>query len=162
MYKAVAAAVVLLVLCGYLFISRPDKIVINEKGNVAGILNKSRAFIQGDRFWKDQLKLATDFYNKNNSPRLPSSAEMQALYSKVRENQLLLDEKMKVLFTSEEQLARNLREKADSLELSEKWRSIDDAAEVARVSELEKVRIIIPLIELRLHITKPAPEQVTK
>jgi len=162
MYKAIAVLVVLLVVCGYIFITKPDKVVISEKGNVVGILNKSRSLLQGDRFWKYQLDLATEFYNKNNSPQLPSSAEMQSLYRKVREDQLLLDEKMKVLFTQEEQLARSLRVKADSLELSAKWRSIDDAAEIARVRELDKFKVIIPIIEAKLHIVKPVDVPVAK
>jgi hypothetical protein len=162
MYKAIAVLVVLLVLCGYLFISKPDKVVINEKGSVKGILNKGRDLLQGDRFWKYQLELATELYNKNNTPQLPSSAEMQSLYRKVREDQLLLDEKMKVLFTQEEQLARSLRVKADSLELAAKWHSIDDEAEIARVSEMRKIKIIIPIIETKLHIQKPATVPVTK
>jgi len=162
MYKAIAVLVVLLVLCGYIFISRPDSVVIDEKGSVVGILNKSRAMLQGERFWKYQLDLANELYNKNNTPQLPSSAEMQSLYRKVREDQLQLDEKMKVLFTQEEQLARSLRAKADSLELSAKWRSIDDAAEIARVSEMRKLKIIIPIIENKLHITKPADVPVAK
>ena len=138
MYKAIIVIIALLILCGYLFISKPDTIVVNDKGQAEGIINKGRAMIQGNRFWKYQLKMATESYNKNNSPQLPSSAEMQSLYRKVREDQRLLDEKMRVLYTQEEQLAKDLRIKADSLELAGKWRSIDDAAEAARMREMER------------------------
>jgi hypothetical protein len=162
MYKAIAIIIALLILCAFLFISKPDTVVVNEKGNAEGLINKARAVIQGDRFWKYQLKMATELYNINYSPRLPSSAEMQSLYRKVREDQRLLDEKMKVLYTQEELLAKNLRMKADSLEMTGKWRSIDDAAEAARMYEMERARIIIPVLENKLHIVKPQPSTVTK
>jgi hypothetical protein len=45
--------------------------------------------------------------------------------------------------------------KADSIELTGKWRSIDDAAEAARMQEVQKFKIIIPIIENKLHISKP-------
>jgi hypothetical protein len=162
MYKAIAIFIALLILCAYLFISKPDTVVVNEKGNAEGLINKARAIIQGDRFWKYQLKMATELYNINYSPRLPSSAEMQSLYRRVREDQRLLDEKMKVLYTQEELLAKNLRMKADSLEMTGKWRSIDDAAEAARMREMEKARIIIPVLENKLHIVKSQTPTVTK
>ena len=155
MYKAVLLFIALLILCGYLFISKPDTVVVNEKGSTEGLVNKARAIIQGDRFWKFQLKMATELYNKNYTPQLPSSAEMQSLYRKVREDERLLDEKMKVLYTMEEQTAKTLRMKADSIEMVGKWRSIDDAAEAARMQEVQKFKIIIPIIESKLHIPKP-------
>jgi hypothetical protein len=157
MYKAIVLLLVLLICCGYLYISRPDKIVISEKGKVEGLVNKSRAILQGKKFWKLQLEMANEFLTNINAPQLPSSSEMQALYSKLREDQRLLDEKMKVLYTREEQMARMLRIKADSLEITGKWRTIDDAAEASRMQELAKIKKIIPLIEDKMHIVKPLP-----
>ena len=66
-----------------------------------------------------------------------------------------LDEKMKPLYTLEEQEANRLRIKADSLERAGKWRVIDDAAEAERAREADRVKIIIPFIEAKLHIVKP-------
>ena len=60
MYKAVVSFLILLILFGYLFISKPDSVVVNEKGKAEDFVNKCRAIIQGDRFWKYQLKLATE------------------------------------------------------------------------------------------------------
>ena len=155
MYKAVILFIALLILGGYLYFSRPEKVVLNEKGNVEGLVNKARAMLQGEKFWKYQLTMANELYIKNNTPQLPSSAEMQSLYRKVREDERLLDEKMKVLYTTEEQTAKTLRMKADSIELAGKWRSIDDASEAARMQEVQKFKIIIPIIENKLHISKP-------
>jgi hypothetical protein len=99
--------------------------------------------------------MATELYNKNYTPQLPSSADMQSLYRKVREDQRLLDEKMRVLYSHEEQVAKDLRMKADSIEMAGKWHSIDDAAEAARVDKMERARFIIPILENKLHIVKP-------
>jgi hypothetical protein len=162
MYKVVVLFIALLIFCGYLFISKPDTIVVDGTGKAVGLVNKGRAIIQGDRFWKYQLKMATELYNKNYMPKLPSSAEMQSLYRKVREDQRLLEEKMKVLYTPEEQTAKNLRMKADSIEITGKLRSIDDAAEAARMLEMEKAKIIIPVLEKKLHIVNPQPAPVSK
>jgi hypothetical protein len=157
MFKSTVILIVigLLILCGYLFISNPDKVVVSESGKVEGLLNNGRALLQRDRFWYLQLKMATEEYDSVTAPRLPSSAEMQELYKKLREAQAALDEKMKPLYTRDEQEANRLRIKADSIEKSGKWRVIDDAAEAERARESDKIKVIIPLIEARLHIVKP-------
>jgi hypothetical protein len=157
MFKSSALVIVfaLLIFCGYAFISNPDRIVINETGKVEGLMNKARALIQRDRFWHLQLKMASEEYDKVTAPRLPSSAEMQELYKKLREAQAALDEKMKPLYSLEEQEANSLRIKADSIERTAKWRVIDDAAEAERAKESERIKIIIPIIEAKLHIVKP-------
>ena len=97
MFKSTAILIViaLLVFGGYAFISNPEKVVINESGKVEGLMNKARALIQRERFWHLQLKMATEEFDKVTAPRLPSSAEMQELYKKLREDQAALDEKMK-------------------------------------------------------------------
>jgi hypothetical protein len=157
MYKSAAILILiaLLIFGGFVFVSNPDKVVINESGNAEGLINKVRALVQGDRFWHLQLKMATEEYDKVNAPRLPSSAEIQELYKKLREAQAALDEKMKPLYTPEEQEANRLRIKADSIERTAKWQAIDDAAEAERVRDSDKIKIIIPLIEGKLHIVKP-------
>ncbi len=154
MKKVILAAVVLAILAGYLYLSNPGKVVINEKGKVEGVVNKARAFIQGSRFWHLQIVLIGEEYNRIQAPQKPSSADMQELYKKMREAERALDEKMKVLYSAGEEEALQLRIKADSLERSEKWKHIDDEAEYARMKRLEKLKKVIPVIEERLHIPK--------
>ena len=155
MYKITVILIVIIILGGYIYISKPDTVVINEKGKVEGLVNKARAVLQRDNFWRFQLKMANEIYDKSLVPQLPSSAEMQALYRRFREDEKLLDDKMKVLYTPEEQMAKMLRIKADSIERAGKWRLIDDAAETQRTNETEKLKIIIPIIEAKLHNEKP-------
>jgi hypothetical protein len=154
MYKATAIIIVIMILCGYIYFSRPDTVVINEKGKCEGLINKARAFLQGDNFWKLQLKMANERYSKSLAPQLPSSSEMQELYHKLIEDEKALNEKMKGLYTSEEQMANLLRMKADSIERVGKWRLIDDAKVAETAEEAERFKILIPIIEAKLKITK--------
>ena len=154
MYKATVIIIVIVLVFGYIYLSRPDKVVISDKGKVEGIVNKGRAFLQGDKFWELQLKLANDMYNRCLVPQVPSSSEMQKLYHKLAEDEKVLNEKMKALYTVEEQTANLFRMKADSLERAGKWRLIDNAAVEKNAKETEKFRIIIPIIESKLKSTK--------
>jgi hypothetical protein len=154
MYKITVVIIVIIILFGYIFFSRPDKVVINEKGKVEGLLNNGRALLQGDKFWELQLKLANDMYSKCLIPQVPSSFEMQKLYHKLAEDEKALNEKMKPLYTPEEQMANLFRMRADSLERAGKWRLIDDAAVEVTTKNAEKFKILIPIIESKLKSMK--------
>jgi len=154
MYKISIVIIVILILVGYIYFSYPEKIVINEKGKVEGLLNKGRAVLQGDKFWELQLKIANDLYNKSLVFQVPSS-EMQKLYLKLAEDERVLNEKMKALYTPEEQLANSLRMKADSLDRASKWKIIDNDAIEESTREAEKFKIIIPIIESKLKVREP-------
>jgi hypothetical protein len=153
--KATLILIVIITFCGYIYFSKPDKVVIDENGECEGLVNKARAFLQGDRFWKLQLKMANDIYSKSIAPKIPPSSEMQELYLKLMQDEIALNEKMKGLYSSDEQMANQLRMKADSLERSSKWHVIDDAAVAESMKEAEKFKIIIPIIEAKLRGSKP-------
>lgn len=155
MYKITLILVVIIILCGYLYFSEPDTVVINEKGKIEGLVNKARVLLQREKFWKFQLQMANERYNKSLAPHLPSTSEMQELYQKLREDEKALDDKMKELYTLEEQMARSFRIKADSIERAGKWRLVDEKDETIRLNEIEKFKIVIPIIETKLHIAKP-------
>jgi hypothetical protein len=80
---------------------------------------------------------------------------MQELYHKLAEDEKVLNEKMKGLYTVEEQMAVLLRMKADSIERAGKWRLIDAAAVAETMKDAEKFKIIIPIIEGKLKGRKP-------
>jgi hypothetical protein len=155
MYRATLIILAIIVLCSYIYFSEPDMVVINEKGKCEGLVNKARAFLQGEKFWKLQLKIANEIYSKTLAPHLPSSSEMQQLYRKLIEDEKALNEKMKELYTPEEQMANLLRMKADSIERVGKWRKIDDASVAENLKEAGKFKILIPIIEAKLKGTKP-------
>ena len=155
MYKTVVILIAIFIYCAYLFFSKPDSLVINESGKIEGLANKGRALLQGKRFWKYQLKLATGLFNTSTKPHLPSSEEMQTLYNKLRMDESELNDKMKELYTPEERMAVLYRIKADSIERAGKWKKLDKTDEELRTVETDKLKIIIPLIEAKLHIVKP-------
>jgi hypothetical protein len=150
MKRIIFIVVCLAILAGYLYFSGPDNVVIGERGNVEGLVNKTRALIQGRKFWKAQFVMANEEFEKINAPQKPSSAEMQELYREMRAAERALDDKMKVLYTPEESDALQLRIKADSLDRASKWKGIDDEAEKKRMKELDRLKLIIPLIQARL------------
>lgn len=158
MYRITLGIIVLVILGSYLFFSKPDGVVITEKGKVEGLVNQARALVQRNKFWKHQLKMASDILNKDLEPHLPSSHDMQELYSKMRETERALDDKMKPLYTPEEQQAKSLRIQADSIDRASKWKKVNEADEAMRLKEIEKFRIIIPVIEERIHSAKPLPK----
>ena len=144
----------MMIFCGYIYFSKPETVVINEKGKCEGLINKARALLQGDKFWKLQLKMANEIYSKSLEPQLPSSSEMQELYHKLIEDEKALNEKMKGLYTSEEQMANLLRMKADSIERVGKWRLIDNARVAETAKEADRFKILIPIIEAKIKGTK--------
>jgi hypothetical protein len=154
-YKITIILLAIIIFCGYIYFSKPEKVVINEDGECDGFVNKARAFLQGDRFWKLQLKLANDIYSKSIAPQIPPSSEMQELYIKLMQDEKALNEKMRGLYSPNEQMANMLRMKADSLERSGKWHLIDDAAVAETMKEAGKIKILIPLIEAKLKGSKP-------
>ncbi|MGB8492259.1 MAG: hypothetical protein WCE64_14485 [Bacteroidales bacterium] len=157
MRKAILLLSVVIILCGYLYLSRPDKVVINEKGNVEGLANKGKALIQGRHFWQLQLRMAKELYSKDTAPHLPSTTDIQALYHNFREAENALNDKMKDLYTPEERMAEMYRIKADSLIRAGKWRLADKIDERTRLMETEKYKTIITAIEAKLQKEKPAP-----
>jgi hypothetical protein len=157
MRKTTLIAVVILILLGWIFFSNPGSVALNEKGKAEGIVNGLRSALQGKRFWKHQYEIASRRFAEINIPAKPSSAGIQELYRKYREAENELDQLMKPLYSPAEQLAQTLRIKADSLDRAAKWNVIDDAAEAARRAELEKLKVVIPILELKLGITPSHP-----
>jgi hypothetical protein len=155
MYRLTLIVLVIIILGGYLYFSKPDTVVINESGKIEGLTNKARALIQRNKFWRFQLKMANERYNKSLEPHMTSTSDMRELYQRLRDDEKALDGVMKELYTPEEQMARSLRIKADSLEREGKWRLVDENDEKIRMNEIEKFKIIIPIIESKLNIPKP-------
>lgn len=155
MRKIILILTVLLIFGGYLYISRQNKLVISAKGKIEGLANKGRALVQRNIFWENQLKIATELYNKSAAPHPPSSSEMQALYRKYRQAEDSLNNKMKDLYTPEEWIAENYRIKADSVLRAAKWRKGDKETEAMRLKETGTYKAIVTAIEKKLKKGKP-------
>jgi len=154
MRKAGLITLAVIILCGYIYLSKPDTVVINEKGKIEGLFNKARALLQRNHFWELQLKMATELYDISAAPQLPSSSEMKELYHKYREDENALNAKMKELYTPEERIANSYRIKADSIERAAKWRLADEKGETLRLKDTGKYKTIISAIQARLDKSK--------
>ncbi len=146
---------IVIILCGYLYLSKPSKVVINEKGRVEGLANKGKALIQGKPFWERQLKMAKELYSIDTASHLPSSADIQVLYQKFRAAENALNDKMKDLYTPEERMAEMYRIKADSVIRAAKWRKADERDEKARLKETENLSATIRAVEAKLNKRNP-------
>ncbi len=160
MRRAGLIILAIIIICGYIYFSKPKTVVISEKGKVEGLFNKARALLQRNNFWELQLKMATELYNISSAPQLPSSSEMKALYHKYREDENALNEKMKGLYTPEERMAILYRIKADSIERAAKWALADEKGETLRLKDADKYKTIISAIQAKLdnpkyHKSKP-------
>jgi hypothetical protein len=150
MRKYIIALIILGLIAGYFYISRQETLVVNEKGKITGLGNKLRALVQGNKFWDDQLRIVTSFYNKSIAPHPPSSADMRELYRKFRIAEDSLNAKMKNLYTPDEILAENYRIKADSILRAAKWKLGDEKAETVRIRESDGYKKIIAAIDRKL------------
>ena len=45
---------------GYLFLSSPDGVVVDETGKIDWVINNARETLQGKRFWRNQLNKVND------------------------------------------------------------------------------------------------------
>lgn len=158
MARAKLILIVIICLCSYLYFSNPDTVVINEKGKVDGLVNKARAVLQCEKFWRYQLNRANEKHEKRLSSLSLISDEMQEMREIEKglpEIEKILDDKMKELYTPEQQMAESLRRKADSIESAGTWRLVDEMLEKKRLKEIEDTKIIIPIIEAKRNVAKP-------
>ena len=154
MNRITILTVIIVLVLGFLYLTRPSKVVISESGKISGLVNKGRSALQGNKFWKDQLRKASEEYSKSLVPQPPSSGELRELFKKMREAETELNSRMSSLYSPEEQMANALRIKADSIERTAKWNALDNEGEKERVMATDKIRKIILAIETRLHIDR--------
>tara|TARA_R100001460_G_scaffold72377_1_gene113133 strand:- start:2587 stop:3075 length:489 start_codon:yes stop_codon:yes gene_type:complete len=51
------SAAALLSITAFLYFSNPERVAVNINGDIIGITNKTRSYLQGSKFWKKQLHL---------------------------------------------------------------------------------------------------------
>lgn len=50
--------VLVLTILTYLYLSSPNAVVVGKDRDIEGLANQARGYLQGDRFWEDQLEQA--------------------------------------------------------------------------------------------------------
>ncbi|HUX95069.1 MAG TPA: hypothetical protein VMV47_04990 [Bacteroidales bacterium] len=156
MFRAKLILVVIIIISSYVYFSKPDKIVINEKGKIEGLVNKARAILQCDKFWTLQFNMANEKYQRSLSPSESLSNIMQETERKFEEINKSVYDIEKKIYTPEKQIAESLRREADRIENEGNWRMIDEMSEKNRLQTIEECKRIIPIIELRLNAAKPS------
>lgn len=135
----------LFVIVGYLYISSPNRLVIDKYNNVEGIVNQLRLYAQGRRFLYNQLVRAEAIVNSNSY----SGKSVAHLMEEVENQWEILDRSVSII--DELNRADILRREADRIER----REIYEYLETLRQRRIEDCKIIIPQIKARLLITGP-------
>lgn len=143
------AGALALLLVAYVSFSSPGKVVITETGDITGIINNAREFVQGKSFWKQQLAAVTTELNKlygEPAETAKLNQEMNGVLNAAqREMEKMYQEYPETRPSEAERQAEALRDKADSLEQAE----LDRTMEGYRLERIESLRKIYSSVEAR-------------
>lgn len=136
----------LFIIVGFLYISSPNRLVIDKYNNVEGIVNKLRLYAQGRRFLYNQLDRAEAIINSSGYSGRSISLIMEEV-----EDQL---EALQRSSGISDDFSRSdiLRREADRIEK----REIEEYIERIWQRRVEECNIIIPNIQARIRLTGPS------
>lgn len=131
----------------YVVFSSPDEIVVNDSGEVEGILNKIRANVQGGRFWIDQLDLLNadlEWELKEPQRQAEMEKEMRQMELEMKkENEEFYRQNPDLRPSRAEAQAERLRERADEIETTE----YDQEMEQMRIENIRRLRHLISIVK---------------
>lgn len=140
---------ILVVVVAYLYFSSPGEVVVDEKGETVGMINKVRETLQGKEFWREQLReVDREIYNHISEPqrRAESSRDLDRALRQANQEMEEMYKKMPEARPSPaERQAEALRELADRIETAEVYRVL----EVFQLERIEKLRNIRPLVQAK-------------
>lgn len=133
----------------YLYFSSPEKVVVDEQGNINGLINNARESIQGKAFWRNQLiKVSSKLEWELGEPQRQAKFN-QKMNQMMREvNQSMEEMHQKYPDTrpsAAERQADALRERADQIERQE----LDRYLEKLRTERVSELRKILPIVKAR-------------
>lgn len=85
MHVFLTVAILLTVAVHYLYFSSPGCVVVNQKGDIHGLVNKARATLQGEKFWRDQLQEVNREIQWDDSGILRNAANGRSLWEPDRD-----------------------------------------------------------------------------
>jgi tetratricopeptide (TPR) repeat protein len=133
----------LFIIVGFLYISSPNRLVIDRYNNVEGIVNQLRLYAQGRRFLYNQLDQAETILHSS------SGRSMALILEEVEDKMESFERSIGII--DELNQADVLRQEADRIERRETAEFI----ERLRQRRIEDCKIIIPQIRARLIVTGP-------
>lgn len=142
--KIFAALLLLTVI--YIGFSTPGKVVINESGDITGIINIAREWIQGTSFWQGQLNTITTKINLIKAESAQDEKwklEDDRFFNKEKqENEKMYRDFPETRPSDAERQVQELRERADSIELAE-WIRKEENERLERIAKLRKIYSLI-------------------
>lgn len=133
----------------YLYFSSPEKVVVDEQGNINGLINNARESIQGKAFWRNQLiKVSSELEWELGEPQRQAKFN-QKMNQMMREVNQSMEEMHKkypdTRPSAAERQADALRERADQIER----RELDRYFEKLRIERVSELRKILPIVKAR-------------
>ena len=142
--KIFAALLLLTVI--YIGFSTPGKVVINESGDITGIINIAREWIQGTSFWQGQLNTITTKINLIKAESAQDEKwklEDDRFFNKEKqENEKMYRDFPETRPSDAERQVQELRERANSIELAE-WIRKEENERLERIAKLRKIYSLI-------------------
>jgi len=148
-YKLQFYLVIIGLIFSYLYLSAPGEIVVNDAAEIKGLENKTRAVIQGKRFWKDQIRAINyEIQMHLSEPRRREELDREWHQQKETFNRSweeFLRKNPKMRPSPTQQQAKALRKRAAQLEQNEFILLL----ETKRLERIEKLGRILESIKAR-------------
>lgn len=133
----------------YMYYSIPNKIVVDNNGNIDSLINEIRASMQGNEFWKDQLnRINSELDWQLGGPQRQAKlvGEMNQIFGEFNQS---MEETYRnhpeMRPSAAKRQAEALRERADQIEQQEFYHEL----EKHRLDRIKVLRNLIPLIKSR-------------
>ncbi len=136
----------LFIIIGFLYISSPNRLVIDKYGDVNGVINQLRLYTQGRKFLYNQVDLANAIIHSNGS----SDRSIAYLMEEVEDQMESIERSMGI--SNEISRADILRREADRIER----RDTEEYIERLRQKRIEDCNRIIPYIQSLIRLTGPS------
>jgi len=129
----------------YLFLSSPDGVALDGKGNIKGMFDQGRAGIQGERFWRNQVKeISAELQMWLEQPRreAESNRELKQMNREFDQiNQDFYRENPDMRPSAAERRAEAMSIRAEQIEMAEH----DRFFQKMRLSKMAELRKILPI-----------------
>lgn len=131
----------------YFFVSVPDSVVLQSNGQLSGMGNEIRAFLQGKSFWQDQLsKLDQRVADLKEMPKRRDEVERELTKISKEADEKVYHENPELRPTPAQRRADALRARADAIEDTEERKSF-----VKECSEkVDQLNMLMPIIEKKM------------
>lgn len=126
----------------YLFLSSPEGVALDGKGNIKSVFNQVRAGIQGERFWKNQVKeINAELQMWLDQPRHEAewNSEIDQMDREFNQSmEQFYRENPDMRPSAAERRVENLRMRAERIEMAENDRFFRKMR-LARIAELRQI-----------------------